>query len=122
MKRLAVAGSLLALLVLPPAGMATVQNDLTVSQPASEFQMGAGVTIVDFAFQPGAVVVTPGTTVSWFNAGAAPHTVSSPAGGFDSGTLGPGGSYSVTLSTAGSYGYFCAIHPSMTGSVTVAGM
>ena len=79
----------------------------------------AGVTIVDFAFSPYSVWAPAGSTVSWYNAGAAPHTVTSTTGAFGSGTLGSGGGYSVTLWTPGTYTYYCSIHPSMTGSVIV---
>jgi plastocyanin len=82
-------------------------------------QEGAAVNIVDFAFQPGAVEVPVGATVTWTNSGGAPHTVTADGGAFNSGTLQPGASFSQTFSAAGTFAYHCEIHPQMTGSVTV---
>jgi plastocyanin len=82
-------------------------------------QDGAAVNIVDFAFEPAAVEVPVGATVTWTNSGGAPHTATANDGAFASGTLQPGGSFSHTFATAGSFPYFCEIHPQMTGTVTV---
>ena len=87
-------------------------------------QQSISVIIQNFAFNPPNIVVPPGTTVTWVNADRAPHTVTAtdPAGAFDSGTLQPGQSFSVTFTQPGTtYAYYCAIHPSMTGTVTVTG-
>jgi len=78
------------------------------------------VTIVDFAFQPHMVSVPAGSTVSWENSGAAPHTVTSDTGAFDSGTIGSGGGFSETFNDPGMYTYHCSIHPNMTGLVQVS--
>ena len=78
------------------------------------------VAIIDFAFQPSATFVDAGTTVEWVNDGEAPHTVTSDAAAFDSGTIGSGGSYSETFDTAGIYAYHCSIHPNMRGMVIVS--
>jgi plastocyanin len=80
---------------------------------------GAAVTIVDFAFEPAAITVPLGATVTWTNAGVAPHTV---AGGFgDSGTLASGQAFSHTFTEAGVFDYVCQFHPQMTGQVVVEG-
>jgi plastocyanin len=118
MKRVALFVAFVALLTLPAIAVAATSAP-PVAAPASEEQMGTGVTIVDFAFQPAYVVVAAGSTVSWYNAGAAPHTATSDVGAFDSGTLGSGGGFSTTFWTPGVYGYHCAIHPSMVGTVQV---
>ena len=77
------------------------------------------ITIADFAFRPGSVTVQPGTTLTWVNTGAAPHSVTSRAGLFDSGLIGSGGRYSHTFAQPGTYQYFCAIHPDMSATVLV---
>lgn len=92
--------------------------DMTMGDMSSD---DAGVTIVDFAFQPGMISVPAGTTVTWTNSGAAPHTVTSDGGAFDSGTIGSGGGFSASFSTPGMYMYHCSIHPNMTGMVRVSG-
>lgn len=82
--------------------------------------VGSGdVTIVDFAYQPSAIFVGAGDTVEWYNAGAAPHTVDSNTGAFESGTINPGGGYSVSFDDRGVYGYHCDFHPQMRGLVVV---
>src|SRR5829696_5872316 len=58
----------------------------------ADAQDGAAVTIVDFAFQPASLEVPAGTTVTWTNSGAAPHTVTADDGTFDSDRLAPGAS------------------------------
>jgi plastocyanin len=82
-------------------------------------QEGSAVSIVDFAFQPGALEVPVGTTVTWTNTGAAPHTVTADDGAFNSGELAPGATFSQTFDAAGTFAYHCEIHPDMTASVTV---
>lgn len=79
----------------------------------------AAVRIVDKTFTPGTVTIATGGTVSWSNDDDQSHTVNASAGGFASGTLSPGGKYSRTFTAAGTFGYFCAIHPDMKGSVRV---
>ena len=85
----------------------------------------AGVAIVDFAFQPANLVVKAGTTVRWKNLGATSHTTKSdnPVGAepWNSPLIEPGEVFMRTFNTAGSYSYFCTIHQSMTGTITVIG-
>jgi alcohol dehydrogenase (cytochrome c) len=96
--------------------------------PSSEVAANAyatdHVSIVDFAFQPGTIIVPPGTTVTWTNDGAQPHSATSTvsetnAVKFDSGILNPGQSYSFSFEKAGTYDYFCVVHPFMRGKVIV---
>ena len=74
-------------------------------------------------FIPNAVTVAVGGTVSFVNSDTAPHTSTSgtPAGGpdgvWDSSLVMPGSSYDTTISSAGSYDYFCMVHPWMTGTI-----
>lgn len=78
-----------------------------------------GVRIVDFAFLPSQIRVPVGTTVTWVNAGVAPHTVTSRDRTFDSGILASRASFTRTFRTPGTFSYLCAIHPDMTGTVLV---
>jgi plastocyanin len=79
------------------------------------------ITISGFAF--GApVTVTPGAKVTVRNADSAPHTVTAAGGAFDTRTIAPGATASfVAPSKPGTYRFACGIHPSMTGSLVVAG-
>jgi plastocyanin len=72
-------------------------------------------------FDPPDAAIEPGSTITWTNNGAVPHTVTADDGSFDSGVLNPGDSYTVAFDGQGTITYFCAIHPEMRGSVTVVG-
>jgi len=96
---------------------ATVTNAPGSSTPGCEE--------TDNCFVPSTVVITAGGTVTWENTDTAAHTASSgtaaggPDGVFDSSLVMAGGSYSVTLDDAGTYPYFCMVHPWMSGTVIV---
>jgi plastocyanin len=93
---------------------------IVVMAPSATAQgMTTPVSIQDFFFSPANVTVEPGTTVTWVNEGNVPHTVTSDDGQFDSGVLMPGDSYTVMFKGQGTITYHCAIHPSMTASVSV---
>jgi plastocyanin len=95
---------MLSLLCLASAGAAATET---------------GVQIVYRAYQPAALTVLAGQTVTWHNSSLTPHTVTADAGQFDSGALQGGASFSYTFSTPGTFAYSCTIHPTMHGSVTV---
>jgi plastocyanin len=78
-----------------------------------------GVRIVDFAFLPAQLRVPLGSTVTWVNAGVAPHTVTARDGSFGSPIMAPRAAYQRTFTTPGTFAYLCAIHPDMTGTVLV---
>jgi plastocyanin len=66
------------------------------------------------------ITVRSGTTVAWINSDASAHTATSmPDAAFDSKLLTPGKEYSFMFEGAGTYGYFCQLHPNMTGTVIV---
>jgi len=79
------------------------------------------VKIDNFSFSPAEVTVAPGTEVKWVNRDDVPHTATSTAKpkAFDSGTLDTDGTFSHVFDKAGTYEYFCAVHPKMTGKVIV---
>ncbi|MFN8589975.1 MAG: cupredoxin domain-containing protein [Thermomicrobiales bacterium] len=77
------------------------------------------VAIVDFSFQPTTMFVHSGDTVDWYNEGGVAHTVDADGGAFESGTINPGGEFSVTFDQRGVYAYHCDIHPNMHGTVVV---
>ena len=81
----------------------------------------ATVTIDNFSFTPASVTVPVGTRVTWTNRDDIPHTVTDAAkpGGEKSAPLDTGNSYSRTFTTAGTFGYFCSLHPHMQGTVVV---
>jgi plastocyanin len=97
----------------------------------------ADVTIQDFSFSPSNVTLKAGAMVRWTNKGPSPHTTTSDAALWDSGQLNPpsgggpyggggsaGGSFQMSFTTPGTYGYHCTIHPpslypNFVGTVTV---
>ena len=79
----------------------------------------ATVSMDHNTFIPGEITVVPGTTVTWVNKEAMPHTVVDINKGFRSKTLTKDASFSVTFATAGDYDYLCSIHPNMKGKVIV---
>lgn len=78
----------------------------------------ANITISGFDF--GApIALAVGETVTIRNEDAVPHTWTSAEGLFDSGTLAEGGEFAFAFDQPGDYEFFCEIHPSMTGTITV---
>ena len=63
--------------------------------------------------------VPEGSTVTWPNSGAAPHTVTAEDGSFDSGMIAAGASWVRTFETVGTFRYVCSFHPQMEGVVEV---
>lgn len=92
------------------------------SSAAAAPDEGAGaVAIANFAFDPADVEVAPGTTVTWTNDDGTPHRVKANDDSFDSEDMGQGDTFEHTFDAAGTFDYICAIHPSMTGTITVTG-
>jgi plastocyanin len=80
------------------------------------------VKIAQLAFSPASVNVPVGGTVIWTNSDPVGHTVTSMGRGpLGSATVNAGGTYSYTFTTAGTYMYYCAVHPDMMGTVVVSG-
>jgi amicyanin len=75
--------------------------------------------IENLAFVPQRLTVKAGATVTWTNADAIPHVVASTAKAFKSKVLDTNDKFSFTFTTAGTYEYFCSLHPHMTGTVVV---
>ena len=89
-----------------------------VSQQASA--SGASITIAGFAFGPSTASVHVGDPVTWTNNDGAIHTVTFKDGSAGATALSPSQTFTRTFDRAGTYEYFCSIHPYMTGTVTVS--
>jgi plastocyanin len=79
------------------------------------------VKIDDYSFSPGALTVPLGTTVTWVNHDETVHTVvagDNPRS-FRSAGLDTDDKFSFTFNKAGTYAYFCSVHPHMTGKIIV---
>lgn len=102
----------------------TVESDVRIVQNAQNKGPNA--------FSPANFTISLATqdTVKWWNrdfsdgpyggnTGVTHRLVSDDGTTFDSGNILPNGTFVVTMSAAASIGYHCAIHPAMTGTVTV---
>ena len=102
-----------------PTGPQTV----SVTIPAGTSSPGCETTKA--CFTPSSVTINSGDTVEWTNTDTAAHTVTSgtpadgPSGVFDSSLIMGKASFSQKFDKAGSYDYFCMVHPWMTGNVKV---
>jgi plastocyanin len=104
--------------------LATGVGEITAGQKnilagAQQKQETADVKIDNFSFGPAALTVPVGTTITWTNRDDIPHTVVSTDGIFKSKVLDTDEKFSFTFSKAGTYPYFCSIHPKMTGKIIV---
>ncbi len=79
--------------------------------------VSGAATMTTTAFAPNPVTVSVGGSVTWTNNDSITHT--SVGGAWNSGAIAPGGKFSMTFSSAGSFPYHCSIHPGMVGTVTV---
>jgi plastocyanin len=95
--------------------------DSTSAAPSVATTGSHTVTIEGFAFEPADLTIARGTTVAFPNEDGSPHTATSErSGAFDTGTIKPGAEAELTFDESGTFAYYCAFHPFMKGTVTVA--
>jgi plastocyanin len=117
-----VAGTLLAGTLLAACGDdddAATDVEEQTEQVAAE---SAAVTIERSRFEPDELTVAVGTEVTWENLDAFSHTVTSDEESslaFDSGDMAEGDTFAQTFDEAGTYEYFCEVHPTMRSTVVV---
>jgi len=104
------------------AGCSAAPAATTPAAPAAA--ASSAVEVTGFKFAPATLEVAKGTKVTWTNKDTTKHTVTSGKDGtkdskFDGPLAEAPGTFSFTFAEAGSYAYFCAIHKSMVGTVTV---
>ena len=100
-------------IVLLLAGSSSVTANDQSSAATSE------VKIDNFSFGPQTLTVPVGATVTWTNRDDIPHTSVSTDGVFKSKVMDTDEKFSYTFTKAGTYPYYCSIHPKMTGQVVV---
>lgn len=117
MRRSVSVGVFIAVAVLGIAALGAKNPAVAAQQkpPTAEVQ------IDNFSFGPASLTVSVGSTVSWTNRDDIPHTVvsSDDPKVFKSKVLDTDEKFSFTFTKAGTYAYFCSIHPKMTGKVVV---
>jgi amicyanin len=80
---------------------------------------GKNIVVDNFSFTPATTAVPVGTTVTWTNRDDVPHNVVSTERKFKSPVIDTDEQFSHTFEAAGTYQYYCSIHPKMTGRVVV---
>jgi len=102
-----------------PTGPTTVHVEIPVGTSVP------GCEETNECWSPADITINAGDTVHWMNLDTAAHTVTGgspadgPSGVFDSSLVMVDATYEFTFDDAGSYDYFCMVHPWMVGSVTV---
>jgi plastocyanin len=114
--RLAAPASAVALALFSLLGLAGVGASPAVAATAPA---APTVKIDNFTFGPTTLTVTVGTTVTWVNQDDIPHTVVADDKSFKSKVLDTDQRFSFTFTKPGEFGYFCSLHPHMTGKVVV---
>jgi plastocyanin len=103
---------LIAMLLLFAGSSSVKAND----QPSAA---NVTVKIDNFVFGPQTITVPVGTTVTWTNSDDIPRTAVSTDGVFKSKVMDTDEKFSYTFTKAGTYPYYCSVHPKMTGQVVV---
>ena len=78
------------------------------------------LAIDNFTFNPETVTIQVGTTIVWENNDDIPHSIVETTGKFHSAALDTEDKFSFTFNQAGTFSYFCGLHPRMTGKIVVA--
>jgi plastocyanin len=109
------AAMMVAIALLLAASPRLAANPQQVASATTE------VKIDNFSFGPVTLTVPVGTTVTWINRDDIPHTVvsSDDPKAFKSKVLDTDEKFSYTFTKAGTFPYFCSVHPKMTGKVIV---
>ena len=106
------ASIIIAIVLLISGSPSVAAND----QPSAA---SAVVKIDNFVFGPQTLTVPVGTTVTWTNKDDIPHTTVSTDGVFKSKVMDTDEQFSYKFTKAGTYSYYCSVHPKMTGNVVV---
>lgn len=102
----------------PPAAQATAEPPAASTKAAHKTHV---VTMSHkFTYDPLTLVVNVGDTIIWKNTDLYQHTVTSvDRTSFNSSIMNPGKSWRYKAVKAGTYNYFCALHPNMKGTLIV---
>jgi len=112
--RFAVSRALVVAILLGPVVGAMLAFGAVAAQDTTNV-----VTIDNFTFTPPQLTVAVGTTVKWVNHDDIPHLVVNKDKAFRSKALDTDDSFSYTFASAGTFDYFCGLHPHMVGKVIV---
>lgn len=104
----------------PPPAPPPPPDPSPTSSSTTRASAGGSIQMFDYGYRPSTFSARVGDRVVWNNAGLAPHTATARDGSFDTGLVAAGASGSVTLRKAGTFAYFCTLHPQMTATIKVA--
>jgi plastocyanin len=105
--------------LLTPLGIGAFLAASLCASTGAQAQQSAAIVIKNFMFSPMSLTIKAGSSVTWKNLDAEPHTVVEDAGLFRSGALDQNDSYTHTFDKPGVYKIFCGIHPYMKETLTV---
>ena len=114
--------SVASMISIAPSAFAA-HHEVTVTNAPGSSTPGCEET--DSCFIPSTATIEEGGIVTWENTDNAAHTATGgsaqdgPSGVFDSSLMMVNGSFSQTFDSAGTYDYFCMVHPWMQGTVVV---
>jgi plastocyanin len=77
------------------------------------------IRVDNFTFGPETLTVPANSTVTWINKDDVPHVIASNEGLFKSKALDTDDKFAYTFTKAGTYSYYCSIHPKMVGKIIV---
>lgn len=106
-----------AAIVAMALALAGFKSDLASAGATAQASKASAVSIKGFAFHAATIHVKKGSKISFSNKDSVAHTATGK--GFDTGTIAPGASKSVTFKKTGTFVYHCSIHPEMHGKVIV---
>jgi plastocyanin len=106
----------------PPLINAAAHGAMMAPRPDKKLPaLGPGeVGIDNFQFAPTPIVIEAGHSVTWINRDDVPHVIASKDGSFTSSSvLDTEGRFTAVFPRAGTYDYFCSLHPKMQGRIVV---
>jgi len=105
--------------VLPLALAAVLISHPTRAKSEEPKSASMQVNVDNFTFGPDTLTVPANSTVTWVNKDDVPHVIASKDGLFKSKALDTDDKYSYTFTKAGTYSYYCSVHPKMVGKIVV---
>jgi plastocyanin len=112
--RFAISRAVIVAMLIGPVVGAMLAAAAVAAQDAANV-----ITVDNFTFTPPEMTVVVGTTVKWVNHDDIPHSVVNKDKAFRSKALDTDDSFSYTFASAGTFDYFCGLHPHMVGKVIV---
>lgn len=100
-----------------PATMVSPKTEPGVTAVAAPQAKTYNIAIANFSFDPASLNIKKGDTVIWTNNDPMAHQIA--GSDFSGPAMNKGQSYTFIFNNAGTFDYYCTIHPSMKGSITV---